>query len=191
MQKNIRKDYMQESELIKLCQKGDRKAQKCLYDRYVKKLLGICKRYLSEIQDAEDALMNAFLKIFGNIKNLQKDCCLESWLKRITINECLSILRKKRIFFVDAQEQNDLMSYWENGEDLLQTEDLLICLHKLPDGYRTVFNLYAIEGYSHEEIAQMLGISEGTSKSQLSRARNLLQKYLAQMSLQEKIIYKS
>ncbi|MDW8297244.1 MAG: RNA polymerase sigma factor [Raineya sp.] len=179
---------MQEKELIKLCQKGDRKAQRLLYERYVRKLLGICKRYLTDIQDAEDALMNAFLKIFDNIHHLKQTDSLESWLKRIVVNECLSILRKKRMLFVEAETQEFLMSRWENGEDILQTEDLLKCLHQLPEGYRTVFNLYAIEGYSHEEIAQMLGISEGTSKSQLSRARNLLQKYLAQISLQEKMV---
>ncbi|MDX1905074.1 MAG: sigma-70 family RNA polymerase sigma factor [Thermonemataceae bacterium] len=171
-----------EEELIKRCLKADPLAQRYLYEKYAAKFLGICKRYFVNIHDAEDVLVMAFAKIFEKIKHYRGEGSFEGWMKRLLINECLTTLRKKQILFVEADAHVQLADNTETAEQMLNTEDLLACLQRLPDGYRTVFNLYAIEGYSHQEIANMLNISEGTSKSQLSRARNLLQNYLKEMT---------
>lgn len=170
-----------ENELIKDCQKGKRKAQKKLYERYAPTMLGLCIRYMKDQYEAEDVLSEAFIKIFANIKQFKFEGSFEGWIRRIMVNECLSQLRKKRRLYaqVDIEELNREPNYEELGDEL-HAEDLLMLINALPDGYRTIFNLYAIEGYSHKEIAEQLNITVGTSKSQLSRARSLLQKSLLQ-----------
>lgn len=180
------KAIITEEDLIRRCKKMDALAQKYLYEKYSAKFLGICKRYFSNLQEAEDAMIEAFMKIFEKITLFRNEGSFEGWLKRIVVNQCLIELRKKSMLFVSAENNfNELALTIDEANSNLNVEDLLACLQKLPDGYRVVFNLYAIEGYSHQEIAQMLGISEGTSKSQLFRARSMLQRFVSQMEQEQ------
>lgn len=166
--------YLHEESLILACREGDRGAQNSLFKKFGGKMLAICKRYLKDQMEAEDVLMEGFLKVFLKIREFKNEGSLEGWIRRIMVNECLMSLRKRKITYPMEEEA---LLVPEPAAVLEQMTSLEIQEHilRLPDGLRTVFNLYAIEGYSHAEIAEQLGISEGTSKSQLSRARVLLQ----------------
>lgn len=170
-----------EEALIKGCRRQDPKSQRELYQLWASKMLGVCFRYIKDRNEAESVMVGGFLKIFEKIEQFNGEGNFESWMRRIMVNEALMYLRKykKTFMVVDAEEAAKEVSY-QNAEQQLQADDLLAMVRQLPDGYRTVFNLYAIEGYSHKEIAEQLEITESTSKSQLSRARNLLQQFIAQ-----------
>lgn len=168
------------------CKTGNRDAQAWLYQTYAPVLLGVCSRYFQDKEKAEDAMHESMIIIFSKITQYRNEGSFEGWLKRITINKCIEIIRKEKWFSEIDNLQNEPI---ETEEEILSTKDkilnsglsqtdILNALQELPDGFRTVFNLYAIEGLKHKEIAQMLGISEGTSKSQLNRAREKLQKLL-------------
>jgi RNA polymerase sigma factor (sigma-70 family) len=159
--------------LLEQCAKGNRLAQRQMYERYAGRLFAICLRYLGR-EDAEEAHSNAWVKVFENLAHFRGDSKLTTWMTRIAVNECLMMLRKKNIFFQEMEEEmfEQAAGYVDDSD----VEQLLQLVAELPVGYRTVFNLYAIEGYGHKEIASMLNISEGTSKSQLSRAREILKK---------------
>ncbi len=174
-----------EEKLIRACCKRKISAQKALYERYAEYMLAVCLRYVPEQQQAEDLMIQAFAKMFEKIEQFKFEGSFEGWLRRIVINECLMHLRKRQ-FFMDSLEnaEREILSSGENTH--LETQDLLQMVGQLPAGYRMVFNLYAIEGYSHKEIAEQLNISEGTSKSQLSKARQLLQKQLKNQELLQK-----
>ena len=161
-------------QLLEACKKGERSAQKELYQRMAPVLMGICKRYLQRTEEAEEALSNALLKIFTKLDQFDSAGSFEGWMKRVTVRECLNYLRQRKSPF-DTEWDGDIAAPTESHDE---AEHLLQLLQALPTGYRTVFNLYAIEGYRHQEIAQLLSISEGTSKSQLSKARKLLQEQL-------------
>jgi RNA polymerase sigma factor (sigma-70 family) len=170
-----------ENDLIQNCQQQDPKAQKLLYDRYASKMYGVCCRYIPNREDAEDVLVEGMFKVFDNIHTYQFAGSFEGWIRRIIVNESLMFLRKKRLLTVDADasELNTLeLSYPLSIEHELAAQDVLVLLEKLPTGYRTVFNLYVIEGYKHIEIAELLGISINTSKSQLILAKDRLRKEL-------------
>lgn len=190
MKFSIRKSNKEET-LINGCRRQDPKSQRELYQLWASKMLGICIRYVKDRNEAESVMIGGFLKVFEKISQYSGEGSFEGWMRRVMVNESLIYLRKNKPSFmmVDAEEASKEVSY-EDAEQRLQAEDLLCMVKKLPDGYRTVFNLYAIEGYSHKEIAEQLEITESTSKSQLSRARNLLQQYIAQHEkmLQHKII---
>lgn len=149
-------------------------------------MLGICQRYVNRQADAEDIMIEGFMRVFDKIGQFKSEGSFEGWVRRIMVNEALGYIRKNKSLFlsVDAEDVHNEPAAFHVDGDELATQDLLQLVQELPQGYRTVFNLFAIEGYSHEEIAGMLGISENTSKSQLSRARALLQKRLA--ALQKK-----
>jgi len=172
-----------EPELIKGLQKGEGKAHKFVYEKYAAIMLGICIRYLKNQMDAEEIMLNGFVRIFQNINQFENKGSFEGWMKRIIINEALGFLRKKEPLHLAIEKEHIQVASDATAETDLAVEDLLNLLHDLPAGYRTVFNLYAIEGYSHKEIAAMLEITEGTSKSQLSKARALLQKRLTGQEL--------
>jgi RNA polymerase sigma-70 factor (ECF subfamily) len=163
-------------QLLEACRKGNRKAQKELYQRMSPVLMGICRRYLNRREEAEEALGNAFLKIFTKLSDYKGEGSFEGWMKKITVRACLDFLRARNSPF--AQEWEVEVPDQPGGLD--EAEYLAFLIQALPVGYRTVFNLYAIEGYKHHEIADMLGISEGTSKSQLSKARKILQAQVTQ-----------
>lgn len=172
-----------DEDLIEGCRKGERRAQQVLFERYNRRFRTVCQRYLSDNFEAEDILLQAFLKIYQNIQKFTGEGNFEGWMRRIVVNEALMALRSKRLLFVETQEhhQNYFAEAPENLGFQLEANELMQIIQNLPEGYRAVFNLYAIEGYSHKEIGEILGISEGTSKSQLSRARTILQQKLAKM----------
>jgi RNA polymerase sigma factor (sigma-70 family) len=172
-----------EPELIKGLQKGEGKAQKFVYEKYAGLMLGICLRYLKNQMDAEEVMLNGYVKIFQNVGQFQYKGSFEGWMKRVVINEALGFLRKKEPLHLAIEKDHIQLPSEASAESDLAVEDLLNLLHELPAGYRTVFNMYAIEGYSHKEIAGMLEITEGTSKSQLSKARAMLQKRLVGQEL--------
>ena len=168
-----------EDELIKGCLKRDRNAQQALYDLYSSKMYALCYRYVRHAMEAEDVLVMAFTKIFDRIEQFKGEGSFEGWIRRVMVNEALTHLRKSRAMYVETElEQADREPDYDRLSDHLEAEDLQKMIQELPPGYRLVFNLYAIDGYSHKEIAEQLGITENTSKSQLSRARTYLQKIL-------------
>lgn len=179
-----------EEDIIKDCQKNNRLAQKKLYEKYAGKMYVICKRYLKDEFEAEDVLANGFFKVFSKLDQYKFEGSFEGWIRKIMVNECLNQLRKnKSMYMVNSIESAGEQEEFENVDTLMDAAELLQLITRLPDGYRTVFNLYAIEGFSHQEIAGMLNISEGTSKSQLSRARSLLQRYISDNEENLKNIY--
>lgn len=167
-----------EQELIDGCRKGDRASQKALYDRYCRKMLVVCLRYSKSSAEAEDILQEAFVKIFQAIKDFRQESKLETWITRIMVNTALNAQRKKLYLFpmVDVEEID--LPDEELSVSGIHFSQLLEMIQSLPQGCQVVFNMFAIEGYSHKEIAEMLAISEGTSKSQYARARSLLQNRL-------------
>jgi RNA polymerase sigma-70 factor (ECF subfamily) len=178
-----RKSVMQnEINLIKACIKGDKKSQKQLYEQYSKRLFVVCLRYTKGRLDAEDVLQESFIKAFANLTNFRHDCPLEAWLKRIVVNTALKHNRSKLYTFPpeDVGEMSDLLPDNELTISNFSLKELLELIQKLPLRCQLVFNMYAIEGYQHLEIAELLEISEGTSKSQYSRAKTLLQAMIAQ-----------
>jgi RNA polymerase sigma factor (sigma-70 family) len=171
---------MELSELIKECQEERLTAQKWLYDRFAVRFFLLCRRYLKTDEIAEECMMGGFLRIFKSISSFEykNEAATIAWMKRIMVNECLQVLRKKEPFFLVAEEAANEMAVTESVLEQLNAEELFKLITKLPTGYRTVFNLYAVEGLKHQEIAAELGITEGTSKSQYNRARILLQQML-------------
>ena len=168
-----------EEELINLCRKGDRSAQKTLYEKYSSKMYGVSLRYVRNEAEAEDITITSFVKVFSKLDQFKSEGSFEGWIRRIVVNESLGYIRKNNNMYLEVDiEYADREPNYDSLGTRLEAEDLLKLVQQLPVGYRTVFNLYAIEGYSHQEIADQLGISENTSKSQLSRARALLQKQL-------------
>ncbi len=176
-----------EEQLIQGCVRGDRAAQKQLYDTFSSRMYGLCCRYVKNSADAEDVLVTAFTIIFARIGQYRGEGSFEGWMKRIVINESLTFLRKNRkMSMTTSMEGIPVDVTGVTPSDTLEQEDLLQMIECLPDGYRTVFNLYAIDGFTHKEIAEKLKISENTSKSQLSRARGFLQNLLAKTELSPK-----
>jgi RNA polymerase sigma-70 factor (ECF subfamily) len=170
-----------EEALISGCRKQNHLAQQQLYALYSGKMYSLCFRYVKNSIEAEDVLVGAFTKIFDKIDQFKGKGSFEGWIRRIVVNEALTWLRKNRSMYVETDlEKADYEPDYESASDHLEAEDLLRMIQQLPTGYQIVFNLYAIDGYSHKEIAEQLNISENTSKSQLSRARVYLQKLLAQ-----------
>jgi len=177
-------------ELIEGCRRQDRQAQKSLYDRYASKLFALCCRYIKDKMEAEDVLITAFTKILNRIDQYTGEGNFEGWMRKVVVNDALSYLRKNKNMYLETDiSAADYEPEYEKLENQLEAEDLLKMIESLPTGYRIVFNLYAIEGYSHKEIGDQLGISENTSKSQLSRARAALQKCLleSEQKLAQKI----
>lgn len=174
---------MEEVELIQGCKKQDRKVQKILYEKYSARYFGVCKRYLKDIESAEDVLVKGFLKIFENINSYEGKGSFEGWMRRIIVNECLMELRKKQDFTIYLESSNIQPQRDATVLETLYEQDVLKLLEFLPVGCRTVFNLYVIEGYKHSEIAEKLNISEGTSKSQLNLAKEKLKVLLEEYGI--------
>lgn len=163
------------------CKAGNRKAQKAIFDLFSNRFLRLSFRYLNDRQYAEDACLEAFTLIFEGLKTFkyQSDAQTESWMKRIVVNQSLKILRRNRSFLFQALESDHAVEASDIGiEEDMSGREILELITSLPDGYRAVFNLYVVEGYSHTEIATILNITEGTSRSQLFKAKMLLKKTL-------------
>ena len=170
-----------EDEIIDGCIQENPFFQELLYNKYASRLLGQCLRYSKSEAEAEDVFHEAFVKIFLNIGKFRRESSLETWMRRIMTNTALKQLKKaiNRYDHVDIEEAVELTeNQFVNGLEKIKEEELLKLINTLPMGYKTVFNLYAIEGFSHKEIAQQLEITESTSKSQLNRARKFIQNLL-------------
>lgn len=180
-----------EQKIIEGCIAGKRHAHNLLYKKYASKMLGVCIRYCKSISEAEDVLQDGFIKIFSNIKNYRNDGSFEGWMKRIIINTALNNYHKnlKYYFYLNIDEINEnTIVNNDSDEDLLNVnlhisrQKLVEIIQSLPLGYRMIFNLFVIEGLTHKEISNLLNITEGTSKSQLSKARKLLKKKLNELN---------
>lgn len=171
-----------ELDMIEGCKKGDRQAQKLLYDRFSGKMYALCCRYVKDKMEAEDVFVTAFTKILDRIDQFKGEGSFEGWIRRVMVNESLSYLRRNKSMYIETDiEAADHEPNYDRLENHLEAQDLLQVISELPSGYKIVFNLFAIDGYSHKEISKLLGINENTSKSQLSRARSLLQKRLLEL----------
>lgn len=171
-----------EKDLIKGCIKEIKSFQKELYQRYSGKLLVVCKRYAKQQPEAEDILQEVFIKIFNNITKFQHKGSFEGWIRRIAVNTSIKYYRRIR-FQKEILGVEDYQTNFSDPKvmDYLSEQELLKLIENLPEGYKVVFNLFAIEGFSHKEISDLLGIQESTSRSQLVKARKLLQKKINQM----------
>jgi len=171
--------------IIKACKKQDPKAQKQLYERYAPKYLGVCKRYIKDNADAEYIMVEGFFKILTKIDSFKGKGNFEGWMRRIMVNESLMYLRKKVNYHMIVESNSKIPSKDLTINDQMAYDDLLKVLDLLPDGYRTIFNMFAIEGYKHKEIAEKLNISESTSKTQFFHAKKRLQEILNQDELKK------
>jgi len=180
-----------ESDLISGCIDGDRRMQEELYRRFSPRMYAVCLRYAGSAEEAEDILQEGFIKIFKKLNTFRSEGSFEGWIRRIFVNTAIEHFRRKRYLQpVTDKEENTLEGNYLSVLDNLAERDILELVQQLSPGYRTVFNMYVVEGYTHKEIGDMLGISEGTSKSQLSRAKVILQdmvrKFLEQRTLENK-----
>lgn len=170
-----------EEDLVKGCKANNSLAQRLVYERFAGKMFTVCLRYIKDRSEAEEVMIGGFTKVFEKISQFKGDGSFEGWVRRIMVNESLIYLRKNKFMYLEVDiEEVDREPDIQNLETGLEAEDLLKMIQELPFGYRTVFNLYAIEGYSHQEIADQLGININTSKSQLSRARKILKRMLVE-----------
>jgi RNA polymerase sigma-70 factor (ECF subfamily) len=164
-----------ETQLIDNCIKGERKSQKELYDLFSPRMFSICLRYAKNQMDAEDILQEGFIKLFNNLHRFRGEGSFDGWVRRIFVNTAIEHIRRKSLnTTVGEGLENSIVDRHQNALQNLYEKDIINSSMTLSDGYRTVFNLYAVEGYSHKEIASQLGITESTSKSQFSRAKALL-----------------
>lgn len=179
---------MTEDQLVRGCVLKNEAAQKAVFDLYAGKMLGVCMRYARNYADAEDMLQDAFIKVFDKIKQFKGEGSFEGWIRKIVVNTALKkytlIRYDKEIIGHEGVDAEHFFSTEQVAYSHLSEKELLQLINKLPDGYRFVFNMYVIEGYSHDEIATLLGIQSGTSRSQLAKARMLLQKQILQIQKQ-------
>jgi RNA polymerase sigma-70 factor (ECF subfamily) len=168
-------------ELIEKCLAHEPKAQEALYKRFASRMYGVCLRFSRNTLEADDLLQEGFIKVFNYLKDYRFEGSLEGWVRRTIVNTAINYHKHKakELSEVSIEKMDSEAPVAEEAIDRMSADELLLLIQQLPEGYRVVFNLYVIEGYSHQEIGELLGISENTSKSQLSRAR---------MSLQHKII---
>ena len=175
---------MDDATLVKECVKGNAKAQHMLFERFSRKMLGVCLRYSKKLEEAEDVLQDGFIKVFSNLKDFTNEGSLEGWIRRIMVNTALDAIRKNTKFLKDISI--DVVDFQIGNNDYtiekMNAEDLLSLKNSMPEGYKVVFNMYAIEGYKHNDIATTLGISESTSKSQYLRAKAYLRAKLELIS---------
>lgn len=181
--------FITEGQLVKALKDREPRAQKVVYERYSARMMAVCIRYVSNQTNAEEVMIDGFMRVYSKIDQFREEGSFEGWLRRIMVTEALMFLRRTKVlqYEVSINElTTEPATEWPN--DTIDSASLLQLISQLPDGYRTVFNLYAIEGYNHEEIAAMLGISVGTSKSQLSRARVLLQQKVRKLYQQDPVM---
>ena len=180
--------YMTEEAILQGCVHNQPVAQRELYNRFSPKMLAVCYRFAHNREDAEDMLQEGFIKVFSQIHTFQNKGAFEGWIRRIIVHTCINHLKKNKRFneSVDIVHANGILVREESVPSIVQAKQIVECIRLLPIGYRTVLNLYAIEGYSHKEIAEMLDIEESTSRSQYTRAKQMLEEIL----LKKKIIQK-
>ena len=170
--------HLQEHELIRRCEANDRTAQRLLYERFAPLLMSICRRYVG-LSNAEDVVQDSFIRVFQYLVQYRHDGSFEGWVRRVCVNTCIRHLEKEKRLRVEYPSEGMPEDAVEpDAINRMSADELLALIDKLPDGYRTVFNLNVIEGFHHKEIAQMLGIEESSSRSQLTKARKYIQRSL-------------
>lgn len=171
---SLHKNY---NKLIQKAKEGNRSAQHELYQLFAPKMLSVCRQYVKRLEVAEDVMLRGFFKVFKHLESYKNEGSFEGWIRRIMVNESISQLRKdKKLLFEDAAEVENTIEHVAYIETELEVDEIQKMIDALPEGYKTVFVLYAVEGYKHSEIAELLNISESTSKTQLFKARKMLQK---------------
>lgn len=179
--------YNNEKQLIKKATLGEREAQQQLYDKFASKMLSVCRQYVKDVQFAEDVMVGGFLKVFQHLGSFKHEGSFEGWVRRIMVRESITFLRKRQpVIFDDEVYEYSAPKYSASSSEI-DVEQIQLLIDALPEGYKMIFVLYAIEGYKHGEIAEMLGISESTSKSQLFKARRMLQEKLKSLEISEKV----
>ncbi len=171
--------------LISNCKKMNRDAQRQVYEQMAPKLYRVCKRYLKKEEEIEEAMADAFYTIFTKLEQLKEVLAFEAWARKITVNHCLATIKKNTNFNMYLDDVKLLSQPFTEEINTLEEEDLLNLLNHIPDGCKTVFNLFVIEGFAHKEIAAMLNISEGTSKSQLNAAKTKLKELVNKLYYQK------
>lgn len=169
---------MDEQQLIEGCRKGNRKAQKELYETYSRKMMGVCLRYVNDRETARDLLQDGFVRVFTNLASYSGTGSFEGWMRKIFVNNALEYLRRSDVLrdAADLDHTAELAGADSSVISQMSADELMRVVNELPTGFRTVFNLFAIEGYSHKEIGELLQITESTSRSQYTRAKQLLQR---------------
>lgn len=170
--------YSNERQLLKKAIKGHRVAQQTIYEKFAPKMLSVCRQYIKDVHFAEDVMVNGFVKVFKNLSAFEHRGSLEGWIRKIMVRESISYLRKKQFVVFDDEMLENKEHLEEEPSSILDVEEVQALIDALPEGYKMVFVLYTVEGYKHHEISKMLKISEGTSKSQLFKARKMLQENL-------------
>jgi len=174
--------YKNEDKLIKKALKNEREAQHFLYTMYSSKMLSVCRYYISDLQHAEDVMLEGFFKVFSNLKSFKREGSFEGWVRRIMVRESISFLRRQKNVEFSLEEANVDYRYSHDLSTELEVNEIQKLIDDLPEGYKMIFVMYAIEGYKHSEIAELLNISEGTSKSQLFKARKMLQQKIKELN---------
>jgi RNA polymerase sigma-70 factor (ECF subfamily) len=179
---------MTEEALLQACVNNEPMAQKELYQKYSSKMLAVCYRFAHYREDAEDMLQEGFIKVFSQIHTFRSQGALEGWIRRIMVHTCINHLKRNKKFNenVDLIHATGLQVREESIPSIVQAKQVIECIRMLPIGYRTVLNLYALEGYSHKEIATVLDIEESTSRSQYTRARQMLEEILVKRKIMTK-----
>lgn len=179
---------MTEEAILQGCLNNDAAAQRELYNRYSPKMLAVCYRFAHNREDAEDMLQEGFIKVFLQIRSFENRGAFEGWIRRIVVHTCINILKKNKKFneSVDIIHATSVQVRDESVPSIIQAKQVVECIRLLPIGYRTVLNLYAIEGYSHREISNMLDIEESTSRSQYTRAKAMLEEILVRKRILHK-----
>jgi RNA polymerase sigma factor (sigma-70 family) len=184
---------MTEEQMLIESIKNNAAAQEAFYDRYSPRMLGVCYRFAKNREDAEDMLQEAFIKVFTQLQHYRGDGSLEGWIRRVVVHTCINILKKNKKFSdtVDLMYATSLHSHADLLPSIMQAKQIVECIRLLPVGYRTVLNLYAIEGYSHKEIGELLEIGESTSRSQYTRAKAMLEEVLVSKKIIDKSQFKN
>jgi RNA polymerase sigma-70 factor (ECF subfamily) len=179
---------MDHQKLVKDCLKGKPQAQRELYELFSKEMLGVCYRYTRSMKDAEDVLQEGFVKVFRNLVQYKQEGELGAWIRRIMVNSALNFLKRNRKYQQEMYFTQEYLHPVADDDPIIriQAKELADLIRQLPHGYQVIFNLHAVEGYSHVEIGELLGISDGTSRSQYSRARNLLITWIENFSTDKK-----
>ena len=175
--------YNNEKQLIKKAAVGNHEAQQRIYEKHAPRMLGVCRQYVKDLQFAEDVMIGGFLKVFKNLESFKFNGSFEGWIRRIMIRESISYVRKQQFVVYDDElfERNEGEGNVISSE--MDVEHIQMLIDALPEGYKMVFILYVVEGYKHNEIAELLQISESTSKSQLFKARKMLQEKLKKQNI--------
>lgn len=168
--------FKDDSQLIRRASKGNREAQQKLFARHCGKMLSVCRQYVRDLHHAEEVMLDGFFKVFKHLKDYKGEGSFEGWMRRIMVREAISFLRKQKRMEFPEPEIRETGPFWDHLNADMNAAHIQELIDSLPEGYRTVFLMYAVDGYKHSEIANMLKISEGTSKSQLHKARTLLQR---------------